>query len=241
MFSDAVSFSWEGSGVIRHGPAAGLAAVGDRQLVDEAVRRGRVDVAGGDVGDRAGRRDLRAARPGRDAGRREAPELAAAVRVDRERDPVGRRDEDRVVRGAADRRVVHVDRGVVSCSREGDGAKLQVPDVRGGDPRREVGRIRALRVQAELGPVEQRRRDRGGPAGPGAGGERRAERERSRAQQSDRHTAAPGHARRVAAGDGRPRRLLDGWSADGRRASARAQGRTRRRGGYAGASALPAR
>ena len=139
----------------RPGAFAVLAAVGERELVDQAVRRGRVHEQSIGVGERARDRDLRAAGPPAVAGRRERPQDLAAVGVDRDGPAVGGRDHDHVVDGAVDGHAVQVDRRGVDGPRQRDGDVAQVGDVGAGDAGGEFADVAALRIQAELRPVEQ--------------------------------------------------------------------------------------
>ncbi len=163
-------------------PASGavLAAVGERQLVDQPVGRGRVDELPARVEQGACGGDLRAARPFAVAGRGERPQDLAAVGVDRERPAVGGRDHHRVVRGSVDERAVQVDRRGVDRARKLHRRAAQVRHVRARDPGRGFAHVAALRVEPELGPFEQapgcgglgRRRNRSG-GGARRGGRRR--------------------------------------------------------------------
>jgi hypothetical protein len=145
-------------------------AVGDRELLDPPVRRRRVDPRTARVSDRRRGRDLRRARPARVAGWRPAPEDLPARSIDRERDPVRRRDEECVVRRPVDRDAVEVDRRGVDRSRQTDLLAAQRADVRRGDPGRERIVAAAARVPAEAGPVAaRRRRDRLARAGDAPG------------------------------------------------------------------------
>jgi hypothetical protein len=101
--------------------------------------------------------------------RRPAPEDLAVRSVDRERDPVGRRDEERVVGRAVDRDAVEVDRGGVDRARQVDLLADERADVRGRDPGRVRIVVTAARVPAEARPVVGRARQRLARAGDAAG------------------------------------------------------------------------
>ncbi len=136
-------------------PLRVLAAVGERELVDQPVGRGGVHEQPVRVGERARGGDLRAARPAAVARRRERPQDLAAVGVDRDRLAVCGRDDDHVVHGALDGHAVQVDRRGVDGAGERHGDVAQVRDVGGGDAGGQFADVAALRIQAELGPVEQ--------------------------------------------------------------------------------------
>ena len=125
----------------------------DRELLDQPVRRRGVDPLAAGVGDRCRRRDLRRAGPMGVPGRRPAPEDFPARRVDRERDPVGGRDEECVVGRAADLDAVQIDRGGVDRARQLHLLADQRPDVRSRDSGRLRVVVAAARVKAEARPV----------------------------------------------------------------------------------------
>ena len=133
-------------------PPAGVTGR-NRELLDPSVRRRRVDPPAAGIGNRSGGRDLRRARPVGVARRGPTPQDLPVRRVDRERDPVGRRHEERVVGRAADRDATEVDRRGVDRSREPDLLPPQRADVRGRDPGRVRVVVAAARVPAEAGPV----------------------------------------------------------------------------------------
>jgi hypothetical protein len=92
--------------------------------------------------------------------RRVLPEDPAARRVDRERDPVRRRQEERVVRRVVDGDAVQVDQGSVDGARQPDLLPAQRRDVRAGDAGCVRVVVAAARVPAEARPVAAGRRDR---------------------------------------------------------------------------------
>ena len=119
----------------------------DRQLLDPPVGRGGVDPLAAGIGNGSRRGDLRRAGPARVTRRCPAPEDVPARRVDRERDPVGGRDEERVVGRPVDRHAVQVDRGGVDRARQVNLLASQRAHVRRRDP----GRMRVV-VAAALRP-----------------------------------------------------------------------------------------
>ena len=185
MFSAAADLLVFGFARDAHRPALLLAAVRQRELVDQPVGRRGVDELPIGVRERGGVGDLRAARPARVARRRERPQGPAAVGVDRQRLAVGRGHDDRVVHGAVDEYPVQVDRRRVHGARQRHGALMQPADVRRGDPGEGFADVAALRIEPELGPVEQ-------PFGGGAA--RRGDRADARRRGRDirRGTASAG-------------------------------------------------
>ena len=176
MLSAAPSFSCVASRVIFTGQAPARASLpsaseslwispfGEVAYTEQPIR----------VGQGAGRRDLRAARPPAEAGRRERPQDLAAAGVDRHRPAVGGRDHDHVVSGAVDRHAVQIDRRGVDGPRQRHREAAQMRDVRARDAGRVFADVAALRIEPELGPVEQlcrgrarRGRNRGGARGRG--------------------------------------------------------------------------
>jgi hypothetical protein len=94
------------------------------------------------------------------ARRRPAPEDVPVRGVDRQRDPVGGRDEERVVRRAVDGDAVQVDRGGIDRAGQVDLLANERAHVRRRDPGRVRVVVRAARVPAEPRPVGTRARDR---------------------------------------------------------------------------------
>jgi len=142
------------------GPAAGLGATGNRELVDESIGRCRVDELAVRVGDRGRVRDPVRTGQGRVPARGETPQDRAGGCVDRERPPVGRRHEEGVVPGPVHRNAAQIDRRGIDRAVEDDALLLELAHVRRRDP--SLGRpcVVASRVITEAGPVpaELRRR-----------------------------------------------------------------------------------
>ncbi len=141
-----------------HGPRtrAVLGPVFECELVDEPVRRDGVDEAVVGVREWRRVRDLRAAREAAVAGRREGPEDAPAVSVDRERLAVGRRHDDHVVRRTLHRGRMDIDGRRVDGAGERDLLVSQVRHIGGRYSGWLGGGIGALGVQPVLRPFEQR-------------------------------------------------------------------------------------
>ena len=144
----------------------------DRQLLDPPVGRGGVDPLAAGIGNRSRRRDLRRAGPAGVTRRCPAPEDVPARCVDCERDPVGGRDEERVVGRPVDGNAVQVDRGGVDRAGQVNLLASQRADVRRRDPGRMRVVVAAACVPAEARPVAARGRD--GLTGTGDAGGRPA-------------------------------------------------------------------
>ena len=127
--------------------------LGDGELLDVAVRRRCIDVQTVGVGDRSRRGDLRGSHPRRVRRRRIRPEDRACVGIDRNGLPVGRRHEERIVRGPVDPHVTQVDRRRVHGAIERHLLKRHRPDVVRRDPRRRGGYAGPADVVGEAGPV----------------------------------------------------------------------------------------
>src|SRR2546423_4383470 len=86
----------------------------------------------------------------------EPPQNRSVIGIDRQRLPVGCRNEERIVVAAADANSVQVDRRAIDSSIEGDLLAPHRTDVRSSDSRRVTRGARSSRVPPEARPIVRR-------------------------------------------------------------------------------------
>src|SRR6185437_2823082 len=131
--------------------------IGDGQLLDVPVGRGRVDEIARRVGDRRGIRYACRPRPAAITAGREGPEYRTIAGVDRQRLAIGRRQKEGVVRGAVDLYVMQVDERGIHRTWQVHLLPLQRSEIARRDTSRRVRRARVRLIEAEAGPVMARR------------------------------------------------------------------------------------